>query len=169
MELFDALHTRRSIRKFTPDPVSAEQVRAILGAAMTAPSAGNARPWRFVVVDDRVLLDEVPNIHQYTSFSRQVPLAILVCGDPSREKYPGFWAQDCAAATQNMLLAVHGLGLGATWCGVYPDDQREAAFRTLFRLPEHIVPMAWVPIGVPAMPTARKDRYDETLVHHNRF
>lgn len=169
VSLFDALHTRRSIRKFGPEPVSQEHLRTILSAAMTAPSAGNAQPWRFVVVTDRAKLDEVGEKHPYSGFSKQAPLGILVCGDLSREKYSGFWPQDCGAATQNLLLAAHGLGYGGCWCGVYPNMMLQPIFTTLFNLPPHVIPMAWVVVGTPDVEAKAKDRYDENLVHSDQF
>jgi nitroreductase len=72
---------------------------------MYAPSACNAQPWQFVVIEDRKLLCEVPDIHSYAAMAAQAPLAILVCGDTSLEKVPGYWVIDCAAAVQNLLQA----------------------------------------------------------------
>ena len=167
--LFEALHTRRSIRKYDSAPIPQDHVRAMLGAAMTAPSAGNAKPWRFVVVTDRAKLDEVGEKHPHASFSKQAPLAILVCGDLSREKYPGYWPQDCSAAVQNLLLAAYGLGYGSCWCGVYPNMGVQPVIAQLFNVPPHVIPMAWVVIGKPGMEAKAKDRYDETLVHENGF
>ena len=113
MDIFTALHTRRSIRQYTDAKIAKEDVRVLLDAAMIAPSAGNARPWQFVVVDDPALLAKVPDIHPYVGMAAGAPLGILVCGEPAAEKYPGYWVQDCSAAVQNLLLAAVGLGLGA--------------------------------------------------------
>ena len=167
--VFEAMHTRRSVRKFQSAPIAQEHVRHMLSAAMTAPSAGNAQPWQFVVVTDRAKLDLVGEKHPYSSFSKQAPLAILVCGDLSREKYPGFWPQDCAAATQNLLLAAYGLGYGTCWCGVYPNVILQPLFTDLFKLPPHVIPMAWVVVGTPDVEAKAKDRYDENLVHSDQF
>jgi nitroreductase len=169
MDLFEAIHERRSVRKFKPGSISQDQIRTMLSAAMTAPSAGNAQPWRFVVVDDRAILDSIPEIHEYSKFCRDAALGILVCGDTGREKYPGYWVQDCSAATQNLLLAAHGLGLGAVWCGVHPDPTRTEKFREKFGLPAEVHPMAFVVIGIPDLAARRMDRYDAELVHTNRF
>lgn len=169
MDIFEAIHTRRSVRSFEPAPVAEEHIRTLLEAAMAAPSAGNAQPWEFVVVTDRALLDAVPAIHPYAAMCRQAPLAILVCGDTGREKYPGFWVQDCAAAVQNLLLAARGLGLGAVWTGIHPVAEREEAFRRMFGLPASVVPLALVPVGHTTQPQGRKERFDAGRVRRNRW
>jgi nitroreductase len=167
MDAIDCIFTRRSIRKFEQKPVPQELVTQILHAAMMAPSAGNQRPWQFVVIDDRSLLDKIPSIHPYAAMTAESPVAILVCGDLSVERHKGFWVQDCAAATQNLLLAAHALGLGAVWTAVHPRQDRGDAFRKLLNLPEAIVPLALVPMGYPAEKARRVERFDPSRVHHN--
>jgi nitroreductase len=167
METLQAIKTRRSIRKFLNKPIPTEIVREILEAAMFAPSAGNQQPWQFIVLDDRKFLDEVPRICATASMCRQSPMAILVCGDTSLEKYPGFWAQDCSAAVENLLLAAHALGLGAVWAGVYPMKDRVEAFRRRLNLPEEITPFALVALGYPNEVPAAPKRYREERVHYN--
>ncbi|WP_339137266.1 MAG: nitroreductase family protein [Candidatus Electrothrix sp. GW3-4] len=169
MEIFEALHTRRSIRKYTEGDVGEEIVWKILAAAMCAPSAGNEQPWQFVVIRERTLLDSIPEFHPHASMVRQASLGILVCGDTRLEKYKGFWVQDCSAATQNLLLAAHGAGLGAVWTGVHPDKGRERGFRHLLGLPEEVVPFSFVPLGPVNQQLARKDIFLEERVHMNRW
>ncbi|MBU1003662.1 MAG: nitroreductase family protein [Proteobacteria bacterium] len=169
MDILEAIHTRRSIRKFTDQPVDKELVTQLLQAAMAAPSAGNAQPWHFVVIEDRPTLDRIPEFHPYAAMCRQAPLAILVCGDPTLEKYPGFWVQDCSAAVQNLLLAARGLGLGAVWTGIHPDQPRSTGMRNLLNLPEHIQPLALIPVGHPDQPSAAVDRFQPTRIHHDRW
>ncbi len=112
METLDAIKTRRSIRKFKPQLISRETIKELLEAAMFAPSAGNEQPWQFVVLDDRTILDEVPRICSTASMCRQSTTAVLVCGDATLEKYPGFWALDCSAAVENLLACRPCLGFG---------------------------------------------------------
>lgn len=169
MELKDAIFGRRSIRKFLDRSVPEEMVRDILDAAMAAPSAGNAQPWQFVVVDDRELLDSLTDIHPYIKMVTQAPLGILVCGDLSLEKYQGYWVQDCAAAMQNMLLAIHSMGLGAVWTGIYPMEDRVQAFRERFNLPEHVIPLGFAPIGWPGQKSESKSRFKEDRIHKNTY
>ncbi|WP_029897432.1 nitroreductase family protein [Desulfohalovibrio reitneri] len=169
MDALEAIRTRRSIRSFTDDPVSPEQVRAMLEAAMLAPSAGNAQPWRFTVIDDPQLLAKVPAINPYAKMAAKAPVAILVSGDTAAEKFPGYWPQDCAAAVENMLLAAHALGLGAVWTGIHPVEERVTAFQDLCSLPATHVPMALVVAGVPENPGKPADRYDEGKVRRNTW
>jgi len=163
MDAMTAILTRRSIRKYTAQPVSDELVKELLQAAMSAPSAGNEQAWQFVVVRSRQVLDELGKVHPYAPV-HGAPLVIMVCGDLQRESHKGFWSQDCSAATQNLLLAAHANGLGAVWCGCYPREERAAALRKVLGLPEHVVPMALVVIGYPAEQKARQDRYDPAKV-----
>lgn len=167
MNTLEAIYSRRSIRKFKEGAVPKELVREVLAAAMSAPSAGNAQPWCFVVVDDPELLKKVPKVHPYANFAKNAPLAIAVCGDPSREKFPGFWPQDCSCAVQTLLLACHAKGLGACWTGLYPKEDRADGIRQLLGIPEAIVPLAFVVIGYPDVESERLDRFDAGRVHKN--
>ncbi len=165
--MIDAILSRRSIRQYTAEPVSEEQIETLLRAAMAAPSAGNQQPWQFVIIRDRALLDAVPTFHPYSAMIRQAPLAILVCGDLRGAGHPAFWVQDCSAATENLLLAAHALGLGAVWLGVYPAEETVQAMRRLLGLPEEIVPLALVPVGHPAEHKPPAERYDPARVHYD--
>lgn len=169
MDTLDIILTRRSIRSFTPQPVDPQLVDQILQAAMSAPSACNQQPWHFVVITDRKALDAIPAIHPNAGMATHAALAILVCADPLIQTCPGYWPQDCAAATENLLLAAHALGLGAVWTGIYPGEERIAAFRELCGLPSHIVPLCLVPIGYPAEPARREERYKAERVHYDRW
>lgn len=169
MDALEAIHTRRSIRAYDGSPVSPEQLEVLLRAAMAAPSAGNAQPWRFVTVTDRAILDRIPAIHPYAAMTRSAPCAVLVLGDTSLEKYPGYWVLDCAAAIQNMLLAARATGLGAVWTGVYPTPERVAAFSRLFALPGHVIPHSLVVVGHPAQTPAPVDRFNPSRVDENTY
>ncbi|MGE4290588.1 MAG: nitroreductase family protein [Desulfovibrio sp.] len=169
MDLLQAIHERRSVRKYTNEPVSDEIVRELLGAAMMAPSAGNAQPWQYVVIRDRKALESVQSFSPHAGMAAHAPLGILVCGDLSLEKYPGYWVQDCSAAVQNLLLTVHAKGLGAVWTGVHTRPEREEGFRKLCNLPENIMPLAFLVIGVPDQQPRSEDRYKAERVHLDQF
>ena len=169
MDAMKAILTRRSVRKYTGEPVSEDSVKKLLEAAMSAPSASNQQPWRFVVIDERQVLDAVPSVHPYARMLLQAPLAILVCGDLKIARRGGYWVQDCSAATQNLLLAARALGLGAVWLGVHPREERVEGLRGLLSLPEHIIPLALISIGHPAVEQGPVDRYDERRVCRNRW
>ncbi|HBO69998.1 MAG TPA: nitroreductase family protein [Deltaproteobacteria bacterium] len=168
MEAMEAILSRRSIRRYTGDPVPEPVIEEILAAAMSAPSSKNQQTWHFVVITDRAILREVPSFHPYAKMVPDAPVAILVCADLQRDEH-GFWVQDCSAATQNILLAAHAKGLGAVWLGVHPLEERVLGFRRLLGLPEHIVPLSLVPIGFPAVKKPREDRFDRTRIRKNRW
>jgi len=165
----DPVLSRRSIRKYTGEPVLDEHVERLLRAAMAAPSAGNQQPWEFIVIRDRDVLAAIPDVHPYASMVPKAQLAILICGDRGKERWPQYWVQDCAAATENLLIAAAQLGLGAVWLGVHPLEERADGVRALLGLPMHITPFALVPVGWPAEDKAPSDRYDERRVHHDRW
>ena len=141
MDALEAIHSRRSIRQFLAQPVPEELLQKIIGAAMMAPSAGNSRPWQFIVLDDPAVLSEIPRIHPHGAMAAGGPVSVMVCGDLGLEKYPGNWIADCSAATQNLLLAAHACGLGGVWTGLYPEEDRITGFRDLLGLPENVVPL----------------------------
>lgn len=167
MDLFEALYTRRSIRAHTDAAVSEADLETLLHAAMAAPSAGNAQPWHFVAVTDRALLDAIPGIHPYAAMCKTAQAAVVVCAELSLEKYPGNWVLDCAAATQNLMLAARGLGIGSVWCGLYPQQERMTAMAGLLRLPEGIAPHALVVLGHPAQEFKKIDRFKPERIHRN--
>ncbi|CCH49005.1 nitroreductase family protein [Pseudodesulfovibrio piezophilus] len=169
MTHLDLINSRRSIRKYTEKPIPEEMIHSLLEAAMMAPSAGNAQPWQFVVVTENALLKKASKIHPYVTMAASAQLGILVCGDLSKEKYPGFWVQDCAAAMQNMLLAAHALGLGAVWTGIYPMEDRVATTAKLFNLPESVIPLGFAPLGWPNQHPQSATRYREDRVHYNTY
>ena len=150
-------------------PIPKETIEELLRAAMSAPSAGNEQPWQFLVIDDRKKLDSITGVNPNAKMCKEAQAAILVCGDTTKEKYPGFWVQDCAAATQNILLAAHTLGLGAVWVGLYPIEDRVVAMRTLLGLPDRVVPLALVPLGYPAQPIPPENRFNAARIHREHW
>lgn len=169
MEALDAIRTRRSVRKFTDKKIPKEMIDTLLEAAMSAPSAGNQQPWHFVVIDDKKILEEVPTVSLYAPMAKEASTAIVICGDPSLEKYPGFWVQDCSAATQNILLAAHSLGLGAVWSGIYPLEDRASGFRKLIGIPEKIIPMSIVIMGYPLDIPKPISRFNKDRIRYNKW
>ena len=169
MDVIEAIMTRRSIRKFTGEGVGEEIIEDLLKAAMAAPSSKNEQPWVFIVIDDRDLLQEVPRFHPYAEMTKTAPAAILVCADRRRFLSAEVWIQDCAAATQNILLAAHGRGLGAVWLGIYPRIERVKGIRSLLEIPIHIIPFSLVVFGHPAERKPPTNRFDASRVHRNRW
>ncbi|MFC1903524.1 nitroreductase family protein [Chloroflexota bacterium] len=170
MDAMDAILSRRSIRKYTAEQVPEKMLNELLAAAMSAPSAHNVQPWHFVLVNDRAILDEIPKHHPYADMLKDAPLAIVVCGDLQLDNGREFWVQDCAAATENILIAAQAKGLGAVWVGIHPVEKESAAvIRKLIGLPEHIVPLCLIPMGYPAQTKSPANRYDLSKVHHNQW
>ena len=169
MDTMTAIFTRRSIRRFKSKHVAPEVVTELLKAAMSAPSAGNERPWHFIVLTDRAILDEIPKFHPYSAMLKQAGLAILVCGDLSLEKHQGYWVLDCSLAAGNLLLASHAKGLGGVWCGIYPTADRVENMKKLLALPPSIIPFALIPLGFPDESKEGEDRFDSSRVHRNQW
>jgi nitroreductase len=169
MDAIEVLMTRRSVRAYTDEPVSDDQLRKILAAGMQAPSAGNQQPWHFVVLRRREHLDGLAGVLEIGKMLGQAPLGIVVCADVGREQHKGYWVQDCAAATQNILLACHALGLGAVWIGVYPRDERVAALRALLGLPATVTPLCAIAIGRPAEHPAPVERFRPDRIHEEQW
>jgi nitroreductase len=165
-ELIQTIFARRSIRKYTSEPVGESEIKTLLEAAMAAPSASNSQPWQFVVVTDRKTLDALAEAHPYGKMLFQAPLCVAVCGEPAASAH---WEQDCSAATENLLLAVAALGLGAVWLGVHPRTERVAAVRHVLGIPEGITPLCLLSIGHPAERKEPRTQYDEARVHRDRW
>ncbi len=170
MDALEAIQTRRSVRKFEKREINEEIVGKLLLAAMSAPSAANQQPWEFIVIKDRDMLDAIPTFSPFAKMAAHAPLGILVCGDTRNLPSPRFWVQDCAAATQNLLIAAHSLGLGAVWTGVYPmnpTDARVTGFVKHCQLPEGVVPLAFVVVGYPAETPPKQSRFTSLKIHAN--
>ena len=163
--------SRRSIRQYTGEPVSDEAVRALLEAAMAAPSAMATDPWRFLVVRDRSALAALAEVLPHGKMLNEASLAIVVCGEPARahRQELSYLLQDCSAAVENLLLAAHLLGLGAVWLGVHPNEDRVSGIRALFGVPPEVLPLAAIAIGQPAEHPAPRTRYNAASVHTERW
>lgn len=170
MQALEAILTRRSIRQYTPQAVAEQVVQELLAAAMQAPSAGNQQPWHFVVVTGREERLALAGVLPHGQMLKTAPLGIAVCGDVESLRHPGFWVQDCSAATQNLLVAAHALGLGGVWLGVYPIEERVQGVQRVLGLPAQVVPLCVLALGYPAAkPEPAASRYHEARVHHNRW
>lgn len=162
-DVLAVIHQRKSVRSYTGEPVGLPELRELVRAGFAAPTAGNARPWAFVIVTERARLDALADAMPYGKMLKKAPAAIAVCGvesafrsGESRE----MWVQDCSAATENILLAAEGTGLGAVWLGVYPYKDRSASISSILKLPEGIVPFSLISVGHPAGTEKPKQKYD---------
>ena len=170
-EALDVIYTRRSVRSFTGDAVVREDLIKILRAGMSAPSAVNVQPWAFIVVTDRKTLDELCDRLPYAKMLDKAGAAIVVCGVPDKDAvYSGkYWVMDCSAATENVLLAAHALGLGAVWTAVHPDEEKVRNVRKILAVPKTIIPLNVIPIGVPEGKGAVIDKFREGNIHWERW
>lgn len=155
--------SRRSIRKYTKQPVSEDDIKALLEAAMAAPSASNRKPWHFIITTDRKKLDKLAEIKSGAKLLHNAPLCIAICGIESAS--PHYWVQDCSAATENLLLAAPMLGLGAVWLGIYPNENFVRPVKEIFGLPDDIIPLSLISVGHPAEEKEPRSQYDESRVH----
>jgi nitroreductase len=169
MEQMDLFFSRRSIRRFTHQRIEDEIIELILKAAMYAPSAVNRQPWHFIVVDNREVMDRIMEVHPHSGMLRSASHAVIVCGDEELQHDDGYWVVDCGAATQNLLLAAHVLGLGACWVGLHPRERRKADVAEMMGLPQHVKPFALVALGYPAERKPRPDRFHPGKVMLNSW
>ena len=170
MEFKELMAARRSVRRFSDRAVPREVVDRILAEALTAPSSRNSRSTRFLVVDRHDLIARMAGMRDYGSaFMEGAPLAVVVCADLTRN--PGasgdWWVMDASAASENLLLAAHAVGLGAVWTGVYPRSERVKAVRTILGLPESVVPLNVIPIGYPAETPEPKQKWNPGNIRRN--
>ena len=163
--------TRTSIRQYKDQPVEQEKIDIMLKAAMAAPTAVNLQPWHFIVINDKKTIDMLAGPRPTNA-----PLMIAVCGNTDKTtmpdgkgKLPDFWVQDVSAATENLLLAAHALGLGAVWTGVYPAMERVADVANVLNCPNNIIPLAVVRIGYPDEAPEPKDKFKEENISYNKF
>jgi nitroreductase len=169
MDILEAIITRRSIRKYADKPVTDEMIEKLLKAAMYAPSAVNKQPWHFVVFRNPETMLQVMRVHPNAAMLKDAGAAILVCWDENLQHDAGYGPVDCAAATQNILLAAHGIGLGAVWVGIYPRPHRIESIHQIFHLPAHVKPFAIVSIGYPAEKKAIPERFIRTRIHLEKW
>ena len=178
----DVIMTRTSIRSFTGDPVSKEQLETILKAGMAAPTAMNGQPWRFVVVTDKDKIAEVFGQGPRNGMFTTAGAVIVVCGQTKMMRKPFgqpdaaevevdniFWYEDCSAAAENILLAAHALGLGAVWTAGYPAMERITPIAAALGIPANIVPLCVIPVGVPAENPEPKDKWKPENIHWEQW
>ena len=169
MELIEGIFTRRSVRKYKKGQITQDQIDTILKAGMYAPSARNQQPWHFMVINKREIIDKIRQVHPYAEMLKEAQLAILVCGDKNLELSKDYWVIDCSAATQNILLAAHGLGLGAVWLGLHPREERKDAIREIFNLPNHVEPLSMISVGIPDEQKSDPNRFKPERIHYNSW
>lgn len=169
MELMEAIRSRRSIRRYRPDPVEKEDIEYVLEAARLAPSWANTQCWHFVVVTDEAVKREVAEAGNGNRWIARAPLIIVACADPekpgTRGDIPNYLV-DIAIAVEHLILAATDRGLGTCWIGAFD----EARVKQALQLPDNLRPVACTPLGYPdeAPPARRRKPLDE-IVSYNSY
>lgn len=172
METVDAIFSRRSIRRYTGQPISDQQINTLLRAAMASPSSVGNKDWAFVVIRGQkgkeIIMKSKPG---NAEMLRTAPVAIMVCGDKNLfyAGNPDYWVQDCAAATQNILIAATGMGLGSVWLGIWPNSKRSQVLQKEFSLPDSLIPFSAVAIGYPDETKQNHTGYEKEKVFFERY
>lgn len=169
--VIEAIMTRTSIRQYTDEKLTDAEIETLLKAGMAAPSACNLQPWRFVVVTDPEVKQAISNQIKPAGPAAKAPTVIVVCGDMDAtfEPAPGYWAEDCSAVTENILLAAHAMDLGAVWMGVYPQKERYEFLADLLGLPSNIKAFGMIAVGHPTEKPAPKEKWDASKVHFEKW
>ncbi len=168
----DVIHKRKSVRHFTDDEVSKEQLKKIVKAGMAAPTARNLQPWAFVVITERNTLDKLAAVLPYSKMLEQAQAAIVVCGDMkkvAKDNDSVYWVQDCAAASENILLAVESMELGAVWTSIFPYPEKMNPVIEILEMPENIIPLNIIPIGVPTGEDKPKNKWKPKNLHWEKY
>lgn len=169
--VIENIMTRTSIRHFTNQPITKDTLDFIVKAGMAAPSAMNAQPWEFIIVTEKEQLDSLCEVHPWSNL-KTATAAIIVCGNMQKisdKNIAGYWIQDCSAATENILLAAHSFGLGAVWCGVYPNDSVLPGVKRILELPDYITPLNIISMGYPAENPEPKDKFKTENIHYQKW
>ena len=171
MEILNGIITRRSIRKYTDSVIPQEKVEELVKYGMYAPSARNCQPWHFVVINDKELFLKIEEFHPYSKMLKHAQWGIVVCGDEQLAHTPEYCPVDCSAATQNILLAAHGMGYGAVWLGIYPRPERMSAMKLLLNLPQHINAFSLISVGCPEQQhiPQQTERFKPERIHINKW
>lgn len=168
--VIENIMTRTSIRQFTDRPISKDTLDLVVKAGMAAPSAVNAQPWAFIIVTEKDILNSLNELKPWFNL-KTATAAVIVCGDLNKAKEGAeeYWVQDCSAATENILLAAHAYGLGAVWCGVYPNEDIVTGVKKILDLPEKIIPLNVVTMGYPDENPEPKDKFKTENIHYQKW
>ena len=167
--------TRTSIREYTDEPISDNDMETILRAGMAAPSCCNIQPWHFVVVKDKTVRQQMTDSIGPAQPASKAAAVIVVCGDmqimnesPVKDN-TDYWVCDACAATENILVAANSLKLGGVWMGVWPMKERIKKIQSILNLPEHIIPLNMIALGHPAEQPEPKDKWKPERIHQDKW
>lgn len=170
--LTDVIFQRKSIRMYTDEPVTKQELKTLMKAGMAAPSAKNMQPWAFIGLTDRRKMDLLAEGLPYAKMLFYAPAAIVVCGNLDKvfpTSSSELWVQDCSAASENILLAATAMGLGAVWTALYPYTDRYMLAQKILNIPNHIVPLCLIPVGHPKEEESPKNKFKPENIHWNQW
>lgn len=169
INVLEAISKRQSVRKFSDKKLSEPQINTILNAGFCAPSAQNKRPYHFVVVRDKDTRKKIANTSTYAKMLEHADIGIVVCGDKLKQGTKELLIEDCSAAVQNMLLAIHGLDLGGVWCGVVKNTDWYRFLINELQLPDKIIPIALIAVGYPEEEPRIRERFEADKIHYETW
>ena len=164
-EVINAIHNRRSIRRFTDKPVTDAVINELITAGCYAPSGHNAQPWHFIVVRSDKIKEKIMAVHNNMQMLKTAPAAIIICADINLA--PDRWCDDCGGVMQNILLAAYSLGLGSVYSGIHHNLERAEKIAEILNLPDNIKPFAGIPIGYPDEEKAVSERLWRDKIHYD--
>lgn len=162
----ETIFSRKSVRTYTDQPVSVDDLMMLVRAGMAAPTGMNRQPWEFFIVQDKALMASLSEKIPYARMLKEAQAAIVVIGNPEKSVY---WYLDCSAAAQNILLAAESIGLGAVWTAGYPYEDRMETISKAVGIPKPYLPLCLIPIGYPKGEQKPKDKWVESKVHLNTW
>lgn len=170
LETRKAIFNRRSCREYTEEKVPREVLEELLHAAFSAPTAVNAQPWEFVVIDDESILEKLRSKLLFANY--KAPAAIVVCGNGNlglKGQDKDLWICDCSAAMENMLICATDMGLGSLWCGIFPIESRMQQVRDILKMPKNVNPLGMMYVGHPVKQAIGRSRYNEKVVYWQQY
>ncbi len=167
--VLDCIKNRKSVRRYIDKEVSNEDVLTLIKAGMCAPSAHNRQPWEFIVVNDRLVLDEIASRHKHGKMLTEVNKAIVVLGNREVTNVDEFIYCDCSAVVENMLIQATSMGLGTCWCAIAPNAERVEAIGGYLELPSNIIPVAIVAVGYHEDTRDALEKFDESKIYFNQY
>lgn len=171
-ETLKTIFGRKSVRSYTGETVPEDNLKLLARAGMAAPTAVDRRPWDFIIITDKSVLKQLAQALPYAKMAEQASSAIVVTGSLDRQfggREALSWVFDCSAASENILLAAESMGLGAVWTGIYPDKERVSAVKKILGIPDNVVPLNLIPVGVPAGKDKPKDKFNPEQIHINTW
>lgn len=163
------INNRYSVRTFDNREVEENKIIQIVEAGMLAPSSKSKAPWQFIVLSDKNLIAEFAAFHKNWSILKTANKAIIVCGDLNCDEREKHTLMACSAASENILLKVVELDLGAVWLGLYPDEARIQWTKEKLNIPDNIIPISLIAIGYSDNKKQRERLVDTNKIHFNKW